>query len=657
MDGHNRQDMDGIFTLSRHNPGLAGMTVIVNAHWQPRADGGRFVDAVPLDGYRGGKLPPARRVGWPGEAIRMTAQRQQYQVIREPNVMVPMRDGVRLATDVVRPDTPGRFPVIINRGPYGKNSYLDNTDHSIWFFPRKGYVLLSQDVRGRFESEGEYNPLFQEAQDGYDTVEWAARQPWSNGRVATTGQSYLGATQYTLAGDHPLPPHLETLMPVSASADFHQSWVYHTGGAMEWGWMVPYAILKGRNTLARAGREDLLAKMDEYVIEAGNFGQPLSDQWYRHLPLRDWIDRLKEAAPYFHEYFDEELDGPYWWPINMMRQASNVTVPMLHITAWYDIFMEGALNAFQAIQQNGGNELARRNQKLLIGPWAHLRPFTQPTTGGAGDIDFGSEAAIELHDYMLRWYDYWLKDIETGIMEDAPVRLFVMGDNRWRDEQEWPLTRTHYNRWYLHSGGGANTLAGDGTLSTLPPEPDEPTDQFTYDPADPAPTMGGNTLIIDYGVFDQTPAENRPDVLVYTSQALDSDTELTGPIVVTLYAATTAPDTDFTAKLLDVRPDGFAHNLQDGIVRARYRTSAREPSPITPGLVHRYDIDLWSTSHVVKAGHRIRVDISSSNFPRFDRNPNTGAALGVDARLESARQTIHHSAQYPSHITLPVIPR
>ena len=587
----------------------------------------------------------------------MTAERQQYQVIREPNVMVPMRDGVRLATDVVRPDTPGRFPVIINRGPYGKNSYLDNPDHSIWFFPRKGYVLLSQDVRGRFESEGEYNPLFQEAQDGYDTVEWAARQPWSNGRVATTGQSYLGATQYTLAGDHPLPPHLETLMPVSASADFHQSWVYHTGGAMEWGWMVPYAILKGRNTLARAGREDLLAKMDEYVIEAGNFGQPLSDQWYRHLPLRDWIDLLKEAAPYFHEYFDEELDGPYWWPINMMRQASNVTVPMLHITAWYDIFMEGALNAFQAIQQNGGNELARRNQKLLIGPWAHLRPFTQPTTGGAGDIDFGSEAAIELHDYMLRWYDYWLKDIETGIMEDAPVRLFVMGDNRWRDEQEWPLARTHYNRWYLHSGGDANTLAGDGTLSTLPPEPDEPTDQFTYDPTDPTPTMGGNTLIIDYGVFDQTPAENRPDVLVYTSEAVASDTELTGPIVVTLYAATTAPDTDFTAKLLDVRPDGFAHNLQDGIVRARYRTSAREPSPITPGLVYRYDIDLWSTSHVVKAGHRIRVDISSSNFPRFDRNPNTGAALGVDARLESARQTIHHSAQYPSHITLPVIPR
>ena len=587
----------------------------------------------------------------------MTAQRHEYQVIREPSVMVPMRDGVHLATDVVRPDAPGRFPVIINRGPYGKNSYLDNPNHSIWFFPRNGYVLLSQDVRGRFESEGEYNPLFQEARDGYDTVEWAARQPWSNGRVATTGQSYLGATQYTLAGGHPLPPHLQTLMPVSASSDFHQSWVYHTGGVMEWGWTVPYAILKGRNTLARAGREDLIARMDEYVIEPGNFGQPLSDQWYRHLPLRDWIDRLKEAAPYFHEYFDEELDGPYWWPINMMRQASNVTIPMYHITAWYDIFMEGAINAFQSIQQHGGSELARRNQKLLIGPWAHLRPFTQPTTGGAGDIDFGAEAAVELHEDMLRWYDYWLKDIETGIMDDAPVRIFVMGDNRWRDEQEWPLARTHYTRWYLHSAGGANTGAGDGTLSTVPPEANEPQDQFIYDPADPAPTLGGNTLIIDYGVFDQSPAENRPDVLVYTSDPLPSDLELTGPISVTLYAATTAADTDFTAKLVDVRPDGYAHNVQDGIVRARYRTSVREPSPIIPGRVYQYAIDLWATSHVVKAGHRVRVDISSSNFPRFDRNPNTGAALGADARLETARQTVHHSAQYPSHITLPVIPR
>ena len=232
----------------------------------------------------------------------------QYKVIRERNVMVPMRDGTCLATDVFRPDAPGRFPVLVNRGPYGKDSYVENPHHSVWYFPEHGYVVLSQDCRGRFESEGDYDPLFQESNDGWDTVEWAARQPWSNGRVATTGQSYLAATQYTLATADPLPPHLQTMAPVSASSDFHQSWVYHTGGAMEWGWMVPYAILKGRNTLERAGLNDLLSEMDKYVLEPGNFGQPLTDEWYQHLPLRDWIERLKEAAPYFHEYFDEELD-------------------------------------------------------------------------------------------------------------------------------------------------------------------------------------------------------------------------------------------------------------------------------------------------------------------------------------------------------------
>ena len=242
------------------------------------------------------------------------------------------------------------------------------------------------------------------------------------------------------------------------------------------------------------------------------------------------------------------------------------------------------------------------------------------------------------------------------MMEDPPVYIFVMGENKWRHEDEWPLARTHYTRYYLHSGGAANTRAGDGTLSTMPPH-EEPADTYIYDPDDPAPTLRGNTLMIPHGVQDQRPAEDRPDVLVYTSDLLESDLELTGPIVVKLYAASSAIDTDFTAKLVDVRPDGYAHNLQDGIVRARYRTSARQPAFITPGRVYEYTIDLWATSHVLKAGHRLRVEISSSNFPRFDRNPNTGASLGVDDRLETARQAVHHSAQYPSHIVLPVIPR
>ena len=584
-------------------------------------------------------------------------QQQTFNVVRERNVMVPMRDGTRLATDVFRPDAPGRFPVLINRGPYWKDPYADNPDHSIWFFPKHGYVILSQDCRARFDSEGDtYDPLFQEVQDGYDTVEWAARQPWSNGRVGTTGQSYLGATQYTLATNNPLPPHLQAMAPVSASSDFHQSWVYHTGGAMEWGWMVPYAIFKGRNTLERQGRADLLAQMDEYVLPPGNFAQPLSDQWFRHLPLRDWIERLKETAPYFHEYFDQELDGPYWWQINLLRHLEGIKVPMFHVSSWYDIFLEGALNAFKTIGERGGNELARRNQRLLVGPWAHIRPYTEPTTGGAGDIDFGANAAIELHDYLLRWFDYWLKDIDTGIMDEPPVYIFVMGDNHWRQENEWPLARTHYIRYYLHASGPANSRHGVGALSTIPPG-DEPSDTYVYDPENPAPTTGGNTLVIPYGVADQGAVEDRQDVLVYTSDPLEKDLEITGPIKMRLFAASSAPDTDFTAKLVDVRPDGYAQNLQDGIVRARYRTSLGQSSFIEPGRVYEYTIDLWATSHVVKVGHHLRVEVSSSNFPRFDRNPNTGAPLGQDTRLEAAQQTVYHSDTYPSHIILPIIPR
>ena len=585
------------------------------------------------------------------------AATEQYRVIRERNVMVPMRDGVRLATDIYRPDAPGRFPVLVTRGPYGKDTYADNQEHSIWFFPQRGYVVVSQDCRARFDSEGDYyDPLFQEAHDGYDTVEWAARQPWSNGRVGATGQSYLGATQYTLAGADPLPPHLQTMAPFSASSDFHQSWVYHTGGAMEWGWMVPYAIHKGRNTLERAGREDLLAQMDEYVLEPDNFARPLRDSWYRHLPLRDWIDRLKETAPYFSEYFDQELDGPYWWRINLLKQAHHIDLPMFHVSSWYDIFLEGALNSYQAMRDRAPTAKARNGQKLLVGPWAHIRPYTAPTSGDTGDIDFGPDARIELHEHLLRWYDYWLKDIQTGVMDEPPVSIFVMGENRWRAENEWPLARTHYTRYYLHGDGPANTRHGAGALSTAPPG-DEPADSYVYDPDDPAPTKRGSTLIIPHGVEDQRSVEDRQDVLVYTSDPLQRDLEITGPISVRLFAGSTAVDTDFTAKLVDVRPDGYAHNLQDGIIRARFRSSVSEPAPIEPGRVYEYEIDLWSVSHLVKAGHQIRLEVSSSNFPRFDRNPNTGAPIGQDSRMETARQTVHHSGDYPSHVILPIIPR
>ena len=578
--------------------------------------------------------------------------RRQYQVIHEKNVSMKTRDGITLYADVFRPDAPGRFPVLVSRTPYSKDNFTDSNV----FFAGNGYVTLMQDVRGRFSSEGKYYPLVNEIADGYDTVEWAARLPWSNGRVGTIGQSYLAATQYMITCNNPMPPHLQAMAPVSASADYHQSWAYHTGGAMLWGWAVPYAIYKGRNTLQRLGREDLLQQMDKYVGEEINFSNPLRQEWYRRLPLKDWAALLKETAPYFADYVRHADDGQYWWRVNVVRHKESIRVPMLHVSSWYDIFLEGAINAYVSIKEGSSFSQARRGQRLFLGPWGHLFPYTVPNSGGAGDIDFGPTALVDLHEHQLRWFDYWLKDVETGIMAEPPVTLFVMGENRWRTLEDWPPPNVHYVPYYLHSGGSANTLHGDGALSTVPPG-DEPSDTYVYDPNDPVPSLGGSNLGISLGVQDQRLVESRSDVLVFTSEPLKSSLEVTGPVTVHLWAASTARDTDFTAKLVDVHPDGYARNLQDGIIRARYRASRTSPTFIEPGRLHQYTIDLWATSNVFLPGHRIRLEISSSNFPRFDRNPNTGAAFGADSRAETAQQTIYHRDGRRSHVLLPIMPR
>jgi putative CocE/NonD family hydrolase len=311
------------------------------------------------------------------------------------------------------------------------------------------------------------------------------------------------------------------------------------------------------------------------------------------------------------------------------------------------------------MRDNAATPEARRGQKLIMGPWAHLMPYAVPTSRGTGDIDFGPEAKIELHAIQLRWFDQHLKGLATGILEEPPVRLFVMGENRWRDESEWPLKRTTYTKVFLHSRGGANTSSGNGSLSLAAPTGDEAADSYVYDPADPVPTRGGTTLGLAPGVFNQSEIEQRKDMLVYTGEPLAEPLEVTGPVSLKLFAASSAPDTDFVAKLIDVRPDGYAHNLAEGVVRARFRDSLSNPAPITPGKTYEYAIDMWATSHLFKRGHRVRLEITSSNFPRYDRNPNTGHDFGVDGEkdLRTARQTIFHTASSASHLMLPVIPR
>jgi putative CocE/NonD family hydrolase len=597
-------------------------------------------------------------------SLIVPAQRE-YRVVTEKDVPMTTRDGVTLYSEIVRPDAPGRFPVLLSRTPYGKGGSSDPNGPNT-FFARYGYVSVTQDCRGRWASEGDYDTIFQEAADGYDAVEWAARLPWSNGRVGTTGQSYLGLTQYLLACNDPMPPSLQVMAPVSASSDYHQSWIYHTGGASLWGWLVPYAIFKGRNTLRRAGRDDLIERVFSYIdgeyaqIRKTRFGlnftTPLHDEWFRHLPIKEWGDLLAETAPYFAEHIAHADDGEYWYRANVNRHAESVTTPMLHVTSWYDIFAEGGPNAYQSVKSRSTHPVAREGQRLIIGPWGHLLPYSVPSTKGAGDIDFGPEALIDLNQTLLRWFDHWLKDVDNGVMDEPPVTVFTLGENRWQSLADWPPPAMHQVRWYLHSETGANSLGGDGTLSMVPPADERP-DTFTYDPADPVPSLGGNNLIIDMGVQDQRPVEERSDVLVFTSEPLTRPLEITGPVSVELWAASSAVDTDFTAKLIDVRPDGYAMNLLDGIIRARYRDSASEPVPMEPGKPYRFTVDLWNTSNVFLPGHRIRLEVSSSNFPRFDRNLNTGAAFGEGSSGVAASQTVFHQADRPSCVVLPVIPR
>jgi hypothetical protein len=576
-------------------------------------------------------------------------------VLIDRDVPMAARDGVTLRADVYRPAAPGRFPVLLSRLPYDKN--LRRRPGDIDVFVEHGYVVIMQDTRGRFASGGgEYEPLVWEAQDGYDAVEWAAQLPYADGTVGTMGQSYLGATQYLLAPTR--PPHLRAAFPASAPADFHQCWAYHTGGAFELGWQIPYAILMARDTIERQGLTATLLPELERVLAAAPtpWAPPLGPDAYRRLPLTAWADLLEPVAKYLGDYLRHPHDGPAWWAINVERRHAEIDVPMYHVTSWYDIFLHGGIANFQGLRRFARTEPVRAAQKLLIGPWAHLFPYTSPTSTGTGEIDFGAAALVDLHETQLRWFDHWLKGVDTGILDEPPVRIFVMGDNRWRDEQEWPLARTRYTPYYLGGGGRANTAEGDGTLGPAA-SADNPPDHFVYDPADPVPTRGGNTLILAMGVMDQRPVEARADVLVYTSEVMTAGLEVTGPIVVTLYAASTASNTDFTAKLVDVHPGGFARNLADGIVRARYRHSRTTPALLTAGEVTRFAIDLWATSHVFLPGHRIRLEISSSNFPRFDRNLNTGEDQATGTRWQTARQTIFHDARYPSHLMLPVIPR
>ena len=572
----------------------------------------------------------------------------------ESNVPVPMRDGTVQYADVYRPDGPEPLPVMLQRTPYDKTSSLSISMIDPLKAARNGYAVVIQDSRGRFTSEGEYYVFRDHIDDGYDTVEWAASQPWSTGKVGMYGASYVGATQWLATLSR--PPHLTAILPNVTASNYHDGWTYQ-GGAFELGFNISWTLgsLALANFQKLASTKNLPQDRMQKLIQAIDS----MESSFKYLPLKDLPDLKDGLADYYYDWLAHPDYDDYWKRWAIEENYSRIDVPAYNIGGWYDIFLGGTIRNYLGMQEKGATADARRGQKLLIGPWQHANKGTSLT----GSHYFGVAAdalAIDLDGIQLRWFDYWLKGIDNGILDEPPVRIFVMGDNVWREEKEWPLARARPTEYYLHSEGQGNSLNGNGSLSAEPPG-EEPPDVFLYNPANPVPTVGGplccNPYFMANGAFDQKETEQREDVLVYSTLPMERDLEVTGPVTVTLWASTSAPDTDFTAKLVDVCEHGCATNLTDGIIRARYRDSTSSPSLLEPGRVYRYTIDLWATSNVFKRGHRIRLEVSSSNFPRFDRNTNTGNLIAGDSELKPALQTILHNSQHPSHITLHIVPR
>jgi putative CocE/NonD family hydrolase len=555
-------------------------------------------------------------------------------------VAVKMRDDVVLRADVYRPQTDGKFPVLLERTPYNKAGGLEFGLKAA----ARGYVVIIQDVRGRYTSEGEWYTFKHEPDDGYDTVEWAAALPYSSGKVGMFGGSYVGATQMLTAIAH--PPHLAGIFPVVTASNYHQNWTYQ-GGAFEQWFNESWTSGLAQDTLNRQVTRNTNAMHNIWKL-------PLSDYPLFDAGAAAGTESPATLAPYFIDWLGHPSYDDYWKRISIEEHFSEINVPVYSVAAWYDIFLGGSLRNYAGIKGSGGSDTARRGQRLLVEIGGHA--------GGGrhiGEVDFGPAAEqVDTDEVMLRWYDAILKGEKNGVEEEKAVKIFVMGKNVWREEDDWPLARAEKARYYLHSGGKSNSLSGDGALSTATPQA-EPADHWVYDPADPVPTIGGplccDSAHLAPGPRDQRPVEARADVLLYTTPAFKQDLEVTGPVSLELYASSSAVDTDFTAKLVDVWPNGFAQNLTEGILRARYRNSQEKPEMMNPGEVYKLTVDLWATSNVFLAGHRLRLEVSSSNFPRFNRNTNTGEDPGQATRLVRATNTVYHDSAHPSALVLPVV--
>ena len=563
-----------------------------------------------------------------------------FEVTVERGVTAKMRDGVVLRADIYRPKAEGKFPVLLQRTPYNKSN-------GVIFGVRaaaRGFVVIFQDVRGRYSSEGEWYTFKHESDDGYDSVEWAAALPYSNGKVGMFGGSYVGATQMLAAIAH--PPHLAGICPVVTASNYHNGWTYQ-GGAFEQWFNESWTSGLAQDTFDRTVSHNTNALQGMWTLPLASY--PL----FNFSDSSATVYSTPALAPYFLDWLAHPSYDDYWKRWSIEEHYADINVPALTVAAWYDIFQGGSLRNYAGTRAHGGDG-ARAGQRLLVVIGGHAGDGRK-----IGDVDFGPAAAqFEEDAVTLSWYEYLFQGIQNNFAKEKPVKIFVMGRNEWREEDDWPLARAQSSKYFLHSDGNANSLRGAGSLSAAAPRSESP-DNYIYDPANPVPTIGG-PLCCDSGHLppgprDQRPAEARDDVLIYSAPAFAQDTEVTGPVSLELFAKSTAVDTDFTAKLVDVAPDGFAQNLTEGIIRARYRDAQEKPTLMNPGQVYKFNIDLWSTSNVFLKGHVLRLEVSSSNFPRFDRNLNTGEAPGAAEHYAPATNTIYHDAEHPSVLVLPVV--
>ena len=570
------------------------------------------------------------------------------------DVMVAMRDGVELATDLWVPDaTPA--PTLLVRLPYSKDlpgllgyGLVPN----LFALVEAGYAVVYQDCRGTFRSAGDFTPMLTEADDGADTVAWMLDQPWCDGTIGTYGPSYLGFVQWAsvTASDR-----VRAIAPCVTTTDYYPTPWYSDGGALSWhsiqSWSTQMALAEALRQLGRGtGDPQLLADLAALLADPHPHLEALPPS---HQPV------LEKVWPWWSELLSHPSRDQFWQDLSVLDGCEQVTVPALHIGGWFDIFAANTARSFTELRSRAGTAEAREGQRLIIGPWDHLN-----STGIYPDRRFGLMADAITQDLTsehLKFFDRWLRG-RPAAGSGAPVKIFVMGIDQWREEQDWPLPDTSYESWYLHGSGRANTAAGDGRLSTDAPA-GAATDTYLYDPLRPVPTLGGRIMLPTTanaaGAVDQRPAEARDDVLCFTSEVLTEPVEVTGHVSLTLFASSSAPDTDFTGKLVDVFPDGRAIFLTDGILRARYRNSLAEPEPLTPGEPYELGLDLSITSNVFLPGHRIRLEVSSSNFPRYDRNSNTGGVIAEESadQVTVAVNRILHGPAHPSRLILPVIRR